>query len=164
MTRVRPDQPLIPSVLDRLLDDDPGSSRETAKSQTQVLRELKQSVRRDLENLLNTRWRSTGWPEHLDELELSLINYGIPDITGADLGSADEREQFRRVLEAVIRFFEPRFVKVSVEVLENVEMLDRTLRLRIDGLLHAEPSPEPVVFDSAFEPATGNVEVKRSSV
>jgi len=46
---------LIPSVLDRLLDDDPASAREAPKARTQVLRELKQSVRRDLEWLLNSR-------------------------------------------------------------------------------------------------------------
>ena len=56
-SRVRDDQPLVPSVFDRLLDDEPDNSRETAASRRQVLRELKQSVGRDLENLLNTRQR-----------------------------------------------------------------------------------------------------------
>jgi len=163
MAKVQADQPLVPSVLDRLLDDDPTVTRERAKTRSQVLRELKQSVRRDLENLLNTRWRLTRWPENLDELELSLVNYGIPDITGADLGSARRREQFRRIVERVLRHFEPRFKSVKVEMLENAESLDRTLRFRIDALLHAEPAPEPVVFDSALEPATGNVEVRGSS-
>jgi type VI secretion system protein ImpF len=45
-------------------------------------------------------------------------------------------------------------------MLENSNPLDRTLRFRIDALLYAEPAPEPVVFDSAMEPATGNVEIK----
>jgi len=48
MPRISPDQPLLPSVLDRLLDDDPGVSRDPPRSRHQVLRELKQSVRRDL--------------------------------------------------------------------------------------------------------------------
>jgi type VI secretion system protein ImpF len=34
------------------------------------------------------------------------------------------------------------------------------LRFRIDALLQAEPAPEPIVFDSALQPVTGNVEVK----
>lgn len=160
MTRVRPDQPLIASVLDRLLDDDPTATRELPKSRHQVLRDLKQSVRRDLENLLNTRWRPMPWPPELAELETSLVNYGIPDITGEGLGSARGREEFRRAVEMVIRRCEPRFKTVRVEMLQNAEPLDRTLRFRIDALLYAEPAPEPVVFDSAFEPATGNVEVR----
>ena len=163
MTRIRSDQPLMPSVLDRLLDDDPAATQEVPKSRTQVLRELKQSVRRDLENLLNTRRRWSRWPDHLDELGESLVNYGLPDITGLDLASHELREDFCRTLEAVIRYFEPRFAKVSIEIQKDSEMLDRTLRLRIDGLLHATPVPEPVVFDSAVEPTTGNVEVRRAN-
>lgn len=160
MTRIDRDQPLLASVLDRLLDDDPTRRRESPKSLSQLLRDLKQSVRRDLENLLNTRWRPAAWPAELAELERSLVNYGIPDITGQDLGSAPGREEFRRAIEAVIRRCEPRFKNVRVEMLDNAEPLDRTLRFRIDALLYAEPAPEPVVFDSAFEPSTGNVEVK----
>ncbi|HUT09707.1 MAG TPA: type VI secretion system baseplate subunit TssE [Thermoguttaceae bacterium] len=163
MAKIEADQPLVPSVLDRLLDDRPDVKREPAKSRSQVLRELKQSLRRDLENLLNTRWRCTSWPEDLDELELSLVNYGIPDITGADLGSAAERERFRRLVEKVIRHFEPRFKQVKVEMLDKAQPLERTLRFRIDALLHAEAAPEPVVFDSMLQPATGNVEVKGTS-
>jgi type VI secretion system protein ImpF len=163
MTRIRSDQPLMPSVLDRLLDDDPTATQEVPKSRTQVLRELKQSVRRDLENLLNTRRCWSGWPDHLEELGESLVNYGLPDITGLDLASGEQREEFFRTLEAVVRYFEPRFAKVSIEIQENSEMVDRTLRMRIDGLLHATPAPEPVVFDSAVELATGNVEVGRAN-
>lgn len=163
MAKIRADQPLVPSVLDRLIDEQPRATREPVKTRNQVLRELKQSLRRDLENLLNTRWRCTSWPENLDELELSLVNYGIPDITGADLGSARRRQDFRRIVERVIRHFEPRFKSVKVEMLDNAEPLDRTLRFRIDALLYAEPAPEPVMFDSALQPTTGNFEVKGAS-
>ncbi len=156
-------QPLIPSVLDRLLDDEPANTREAPKSRTQVLRELKQSVRRDLENLLNTRWRSTSWPPHLTELDVSLASYGIPDVSGADLGSARQREEFRRTMERVIRSFEPRFKTVSVVLLEQGEAWSRTLRFRIEGMLHVAPAPEPVSFDSSVEATTGTVEVKGAS-
>ena len=160
MARIRSDQPLVPSVLDRLLDDDPAAPREPAKSRHQVLRELKESVRRDLENLLNTRRRCLPLPAGLTELERSLVNYGIPDFTGGDLGSADWREEFRGLVESVLRTWEPRFQTVTVRLVEDAEFLDRTLRFRIDGLLRAYPAPEPVVFDSALEGGTGNFEVK----
>jgi type VI secretion system protein ImpF len=45
-------------------------------------------------------------------------------------------------------------------MLGNADPLDRTLRFRINAMLRAEPAPEPVVFDSALQPTTGNVEVK----
>ncbi len=160
MARVRSDQPLVPSLLDRLLDYEPEVKREPVKMRHQVLRELKHSVRRDLENLLNTRWRSIAWPPKLHEIEPSLANYGIPDLTACNLGSVRDREQLCRIIESAIRNHEPRFKSVAVRLLDNAEPLDRTLRFRIDAMLHAEPAPEPVVFDSALEPATGSVEVK----
>jgi type VI secretion system protein ImpF len=143
--------------LDRLLDDEPELSRETAKTRTQVLRELKQTIRRELENLLNTRRYCRPLPPGLSELETSLANYGLPDITGAELGLAGQREQFRQTLEDVIRRFEPRFATVAVEMLDNVDTLDRTLRFRIDAMLHAEPAPEPIVFDLAMQPTAGTL-------
>jgi type VI secretion system protein ImpF len=163
MAKIEADQPLVPSVLDRLIDDDPATTREPPRSRGQLLRDLKQSLRRDLENLLNTRRRCKSWPENLSELESSLVNYGIPDLAGSALGSADGREEFRQTFEAIVRRFEPRFARVSVEMLGNAEPLDRTLRFRINAMLHAEPAPEPVVFDSALQPATGNVAVKGTS-
>ena len=160
MARVRANQPLVPSLLDRLLSDEPDVKRELSKPRHQVLRELKESVRRDLENLLNTRWRCVSWPPDLDQLEQSLVNYGIPDFTGANLGASGNREEFRRIIEKVIRTYEPRFKTVRVHLLDNAEPLDRTLRFRIEALLHVEPAPEPVTFDSTLEPATANFKVK----
>ncbi len=160
MAKVRDDQPLIPSVLDRLIDLEPLNSRENPKSRHQILRELKQSVRRDLENLLNTRWRCVAWPANLDELSRSLVNYGIPDFTGVNMGAIAERERLRNVIEQAVRRHEPRFKAVKVVLTQNVDASDRTLRFRIDALMYAEPAPEPVTFDSQLEPVLGIFEVK----
>ena len=157
MAKIKRDQPLLPSVLDRLLDDEPESTREAARNQAQLLRDLKVSVRRDLQNLLNTRRRLLTWPPNLDELEKSLVNYGIPDFTGSNMAAVKDREELCRVIQGVIRRFEPRFKSVTVQLLTNAEPLDRTLRFRIDAMLYADPAPEPVVFDSALEPTTGTV-------
>jgi type VI secretion system protein ImpF len=160
MAKVKVDQPLVSSVLDRLLDDDPSVRHEPAKSRHQLLRELKQSVRRDLEDLLNTRRRCLPWPAELQELEKSLASYGLLDFTGANMGSSEARAQLCHLLEEVIRIWEPRFKTVQVRLLDNTEPLDRTLRFRIDALLYAEPAPEPIIFDSAMQPITGTFEVK----
>jgi type VI secretion system protein ImpF len=160
MARIKADQPLVPSVLDRLLDDEPDVSREAPRNHNQILADLKQSLRRDLENLLNSRCRCLLWPSDLAELDKSLVNYGVPDITGADLGAAKGREQFCRTVQGVLRQYEPRFKTVTVQMLANPDPLDRTLNFRIDGLLYADPAPEPVVFDSSMKPVTGSFEVK----
>jgi type VI secretion system protein ImpF len=160
VAKIATDQPLVPSLLDRLLDDEPDVQREPSKLRHQVLRELKQSVRRDLENLLNTRRRARPRPPELAELERSLVNYGLPDFAGGSLASGEDRDAFRQTVENVIRTFEPRFKAVRVELVDAAEPLNRTLRFRIDALLYAYPAPEVVVFDSAVEPVTGNFEVK----
>ena len=160
MARVREDQPLLMSILDRLLDDDPQTQQELPKSRSQILRDLKNAVGRDLENLLNTRWRCVNWPPNLDELEVSLVNYGIPDFTGTNMSLPSERQELCRLIEEVIRRYEPRFKSVKVLLRENRDDFDRTLRFRIDAVLYAEPAPEPVVFDSMLEPSSANFHVK----
>ena len=159
MARIREEQQLVASVLDRLIDEEPERQRELPRSRNQVLRELRHSVRRDLEHLLNTRHRCVEWPPDLDQLDASLVNYGIPDFTGASMSSPADREQFRRVVEWVIRKFEPRFKSVNVEFLDDGDTDERTLSLRIDAVLYAEPAPEPIVFDSQVEPTTGSFEI-----
>jgi type VI secretion system protein ImpF len=163
MPRVDETQPLVPSVLDRLLDDEPEVTRDPPRGRNQVLRELKQSLRRDLENLLNARQSWLGWAPGLQELKQSLLNYGLPDFTSANMASGEAREGFCRVLQTLLRQAEPRFKTVKVQLLTNVEPLDRTLRFRIDGLLRVDPAPEPIVFDSMLEPTTGNFALKGGS-
>lgn len=159
-SNVRENQSLLPSVFDRLLDDDPTNSREPASSRQQILRQLKRSVSRDLENLLNTRQRFGELPPAFQELERSLFNYGIPDFTGINMSAPSERERLRSNIQRVIEQFEPRFRTVRVKLLDNSDAFDRTLRFRIEGLLEADPAPEPVVFDSQLEPATATFEVR----
>jgi type VI secretion system protein ImpF len=154
MPPIRSDQPLVPSVLDRLLDDDPAVSTEPPRNRSQLLRELKLSVRRDIESLLNARRRNVSLPSTLPELTNSLLTYGIPDFSGTGPATDDQREAFCRMLETIIRQGEPRLLRVSVELVGNPDPADRTLKFRIDALLRADPSPEPVIFDSTLEPAT----------
>ena len=161
MAKLQTDQPLLSSILDRLIDEQPGLNREPEQNRHQVIAELRKSVRRDLENLLNTRWRATSWPDDLTELDQSLVGYGIPDISGEDLGSPTRRRKFLKQVEQVIQRFEPRFQRVSVLELENADSIDRTLRFRIDAVLYAVPSPEPIVFDSTLEPASKTFRVER---
>ena len=163
MSRIRPDQPLVPSVLDRLIDEHPELTREPPGSQGQADAELRRCVRRDVENLLNTRCRCRSWPAELTELERSVVGYGIPDISAANLANENGRRQFLRLVEQVLRIYEPRFKSVKVRLLDNLAYLDRTLRFRIDAMLYAFPAPEPVVFDSQVNPSTGSFEVQGAS-
>jgi type VI secretion system protein ImpF len=154
MASISDDRQLVPTILDRLLDDNPGQAHDPLRTSGFLLRELKKSVRRDLENLLNTRYRCREIPTHLEELETSLLNYGIPDFTGAVFANEDDRKELRRIIERIIRRFEPRFKEVTVHLDTKSTSNDRVIRFRIDALLHADPAPEPVVFDSQLEPSS----------
>jgi len=160
MARPSLTQPLVPSILDRLIDSEPGKAAEGYGSRTQMLKELRESVRRDLQNLLNTRTPSLSLSGYGAALTHSIINYGIPDFAGADLSSAEDKEKFRALIEAVIKRYETRFKSVQVKILEGDGETDRALRFRIDALLNVEPAVKPVVFDSSLEPVTRTIEVK----
>jgi len=163
MATIRTDQLLLPSVLDRLIDEDPQVSQEPPRNHNQLLRDLKQAVRRDLENLLNTRVCCVPYLTDLDELKQSLASYGIPDLTGLSLGTSKEREEFRRAIQSVIHQFEPRLKKLSVRLIDQTETIERTIRFHIEAVLHAEPAPEPIAFDSTVRLTTGSFEVKAES-
>lgn len=153
-------QPPVLSVLDRLSDDSPGVTREPPASRAQVVRQLRRLVRRDLENLLNTRVRLLVFPEGLSELDASLVRYGLPDFTGSSFGSDRARAELGRIIQAAIRRFEPRLRAVQVRDLNQGEPLDRTLHFRIDATLVVEPDTEPIVFDSTLSPTTGAFQIQ----
>lgn len=160
MARPKTTQALTPSILDRLLDFDPSRSGEAVSSRNQVIKELRESVRRDLENLLNTRRRCGDRVEQWDDLKYTALNYGIPDATGINIGSEDAREAFAKVIQKIIIKFEPRFKSVAITVSNNSNAIDRTFRFRIDALLRVEPAVKPIVFDSRLEPITRSFSVR----
>jgi type VI secretion system protein ImpF len=160
MPEIKPDQPLTASVLDRLIDLEPGATREAPRSRSQVLREVKQAVRRDLENLLNTRVRCVPWPAGLKEVRQSLVNYGIPDVSAGSLASDKERKEFCRTIEGVIGRFDSRLRKLKVTLVETPDPGDRTIRFHIEATLHAEPAVESLAFESSLRLSTGSFEVQ----
>lgn len=160
MARPSSTQPLIPSIFERLIDLNPNASTEKDKSRTLILKELRESVRRDLEKLMNTRMPCNELPEDLEQLRLSTINYGIPDFSGNKLVSDREKEQYRKQIETIITFFEPRFKSVHVELNQGENKQDRSLRFRIDALLNVQPAVKPIAFDSRMEPITQNFKIR----
>ena len=157
MAHHEPADLLLPSILDRLLDEQRADARSA-----QRLEEIKASVARDLEAFLNTRRRCLSYPADLRELDRSVVDYGLDDFTGANMATADRRERFRATVEAAIRRYETRFAAVEVTILPNESGEDRSLRFRIEGLLHAEPAPEPLVLDSRIDPVTNACEIRES--
>ena len=154
MPRLDNELSILPSVLDRLLDDEPGTKREPIPNRFQNLRELKKAVTRDLEDLLNTRQGLLEeLPSEFVEVSRSLVSYGLPDFTSFSLLSKHDRNRIRRALEQAITTFEPRLARVSVTLEPPCEH-ERALRFHIEALLRLEPAPELVTFDAVLQLTT----------
>lgn len=145
-------------LLQALIDENPEKSVELRPSAKQQMRELRESVRIDLQNLLNTRQRCTSWPKELQELERSVLDYGIPDLTGANLASAGRRNAFLEQIASTIRRHDARFQTVKVQPLDGKDPSDRTLRFRVEAVLRVETEAETAIFDFQIEPVTRHVE------
>ena len=150
---------ITPSVLDRLLDDRPGETREAPANRQTSLRLLKAAVKRDLEWLLNTRSNPDAPVEGLEEVRKSLAVYGLPDFTTASVKNPHDRDRLRTAVEDAVRNFEPRLEGVEV-TLEGESETERAIRFRIDGRLRVDPAPEPVTFDTTLQLTSGEFRVK----
>lgn len=147
------------SLIDRLIDDDPGTRLDPPATRSGSFRQFKNGVRRDLEWLLNTRQNPDPAPREFKELFRSLYNYGLPDITSISRQSVNEQRRLLQALEQALMAYEPRILGVNVS-LEASSQSFRTLRFRIEGMLRVDPSPEHVSFDTVLDVPTGEYEVK----
>lgn len=162
MAYVSKDKKLRPSILDRLIDQDPETSMDVEKSRFVQLTELRNSVRRDLESLLNTRCRVVSPLETLEETQDTIMNYGLPDLATVNMLNLDQQQDFAKKVEDILKTYEPRFKSVNVQYVTSHDQSDRTMRFRIDAVIWADPAPEIVVFDSVLEPILRTVKVEDS--
>lgn len=147
------------SLLDRLIDLHPTDAVDPSTSYTESLAALREAVRRDLEALLNTRRAALEWPAQQRELDRSVVSYGVGDVSGQHIADATERERFRVSVETAIRTFEPRFQSFSVALDEGTDELNRRLGLRIEAMMHADPMPQSLIFNSLVDPSTQHFKV-----
>jgi type VI secretion system protein ImpF len=150
MPRANNEFDILPSVLDRLLDDEPDVSHEPLPARFFSPRQLTQAVARDLEALLNTRQEALEeLPPEFAEVGHSLRTYGLPDFTTLSLTNPQDRQRIRRALEQAIAVFEPRLDRVRVTV-EAPQQYDQVLHFRVEALLRVDPAPMPVTFDATL--------------
>jgi type VI secretion system protein ImpF len=162
MAKIEKDRSLRASILDRLFDDEPSISIDTEKTRQRKLKDLRFSVRRDLESLLNSRCRVVSISEDLAEVNTSVLEYGLPDLATINMLDIIRKNEFIRRIETIIRTFEPRFKTAKVSHIENTDKSDRIIRFRIDAIMWADPEPEIIVFDSVLEPVLRTVTVEES--
>ena len=90
MAELGQEERLQPSLLDRLRDDEPGKAQESRDKRILSMSKLRESLKRDLAWLLNTSNLSD--VQDLSEyplVETSVLNYGMPDLTGITASGVD---------------------------------------------------------------------------
>ncbi len=148
------------SILDRLIDLEPGLSHEPVQSRYFSPRQARLSVIRDIESLLNTK-RSLLLPApESRELHKSVLVYGLQDFTSQNPRNRVVRQQLRQQIEKAISQFEPRLKQVKV-IIEDSSPNERNLKFRITGVLTIQPVREPVMFDTYFDLNRGEYVISR---
>jgi type VI secretion system protein ImpF len=154
---------LQPSLLDRLTDFAPAEKAESREQRVMSSRQLRQSVLRDISWLLNT----TAY-EALEDLSSapyvarSVINYGIPALSGTNFSSVDAGNLERKLKQAIVDF-EPRILANSLKIeiiMASDQMSQNSLSFKIEGDLWAQPLPVHLFIRSDLDLETGEVTVK----
>jgi type VI secretion system protein ImpF len=173
-----PFQTLQPSVLDRLIDAESGG---TPDRPGYTLRQMEDAVRRDLEDLLNTRRPPENVPGPdgkmelffggLEEVPTSVANFGLRDLAYFNILTPELRDEFARHIEKVISAYEPRLRDVRVNVRDPQEVAEAkkqdfkktALYFHIEARLNLDPAPE-VAFETMLELTKGTHQVTKGEV
>ena len=164
MAELTPQERLQPALLDRLADDQPDKKVEPREARVMTKAQLRQAVLRDLAWLFNT----TRLDAHQDFAsfafaERSVINFGLPALSGETASTLDIIALERSIKQAIVDY-EPRIIPSSlrVEALATELQLDRhnVISVQISGELWAYPVPLELLLRTDVDLETGQVEIR----
>lgn len=155
---------LQPALLDRLRDDDPTQAKEPVESRVLSRSRLREAVLRDLSWLFNSsQFGSSDKLSEYPEVLRSVLNYGLPIISGQTISSIDPVAIETQVRQAIVDH-EPRILPATlrVEALMADSPISRhnQISFRITGQLWAQPVPLELMLHTDIDLETGRVEVR----
>jgi type VI secretion system protein ImpF len=146
-------------LFERLAGDKPREREEGARPfRVHETAGMKESVRRELARLLNTRSTAPLDAVRGSGEEMSVLDYGVPDFSSLSALSGDDRNRLAAAVARAITAFEPRLRDVRV-LAEGLRSNDRALILRLNALLGVGEHSEPVSFPLLVRAASGEIEV-----
>ncbi len=165
MPELTPQERLQPALLDRLIDDDPENQKpEPIERRVLNKARLRSAVLRDLAWLFNSV--SHGTKDSLDAVPraaASVVNFGLPPLSGETASTLDVLELERRIREAIGRF-EPRILPETLEVeaivTESQLDLHNVVSIQIRGALWAQPVPLELLLRTDVDLETGEVRIR----
>jgi type VI secretion system protein ImpF len=158
-----PQDRLQPALLDRLTDEQPDQTQEPPEARVLSKTRLRRSVLRDLAWLFNaTRLDAVIDLSNLPAVRRSVVNFGLPALSGHTASSMDLSDLARAVREAIL-MFEPRILPSTLQIrtLLDAGELDHhnVIGVEIRGELWAQPVPLEFLVRTEFDLETGKVEV-----
>ena len=153
---------LYPSLLDRLVDEEPGRATEARENRAASLQKLRENVLRDLNWLFNATQSSIDFDD--DPLLVgSVINYGMPPLAGRPASQYDTTELSRALREVILRF-EPRIIAHTLRVTAERTKGDshNVLGFRIEGQLWSQPIPLEIFMRTEIDLESGLTQVVES--
>lgn len=161
MARTELNRNVLPSLIDRLTDEAPKQPQDPSMTHEESLRRFRDSVRRDIGDLLNTRRSIVAVDPVFKEVLESVHEYGLPDFTGTAPSTKEGRQRLCDEVRDTIRTFEPRLAHVSVSITDDKGEKTTMPRVRfiVSGTLLVDPTPERVTFDTVLDVPSGTIEI-----
>lgn len=178
-----------PSLLDRLTDEDPVAKEESRLQRVITPARYLATVLRDLRWLLSAHTHLPDTPilerpthsarrtkpkdgevderilADFPEVANSVIAYGLPDLTGVERSRVN-LEEFGKVVEKVIRTFEPRVNPATVRVQPLTEPIEQgeqvsfaAIGFEIQADVFMEPIPEHLHLKTTLDLETGECQI-----
>jgi len=161
--QLKPQERLQPALLDRLTDDEPDKKVEPRERRVMNKSRLRQAVLRDLAWLFNaTRLESEVDFTKAPLARKSVINFGLPCLSGS-LASSLEVPDLERAVRQAILDFEPRILPQTLQVraLSDVHEIDHNvIGLEIRGQLWAQPLATDLLIHTEIDLETGSVKIE----
>jgi type VI secretion system protein ImpF len=110
-----------------------------------------EDIRINLEYILNTRKVYLDWPSSLNELNASIMNYGLNDFMHVYYGQQQAQNELCKHIKKIIGYFEPRLSKVNIQIHETNSNINRILKLQIEANIYLQHKHETTIFESAFD-------------
>ena len=164
MAELTTQERLQPSLLDRLTDDEPGKADESREKRVISATRLRDCVTRDMSWLLNCVNLGGDALADYPEVAGSVLNFGIPDLTGAAL-SGIKADALRRQVRDAILAFEPRLTPATLQVTvkADTQRMDRqSLVFNIASEMWAQPIPLNLYLKTEVDLETGRFNVSES--
>jgi len=149
-----PELLLTQSVLDRLNNTDTWPV-----TRTESIRFLRNSIKQNLEWVLNTRRPPLEDTANYPHASRSVINYGLMDMTSLSPSSTQDRKLLIQNIAEVVEWFEPRLHSVAIRV-EEGDLNRKELRFYIEAYIHMKPAPEEVTFSSVLDLTSGEYQLE----